>query len=603
MKTRSELNEKYLWSLQLIYKNDAELDKDIEYVKSETEKMTKLQNTVMENSTNLLVGLNLYNNINQLLEKIYVYASHYLDQDHGNALAQVKMQQIKSLFTEIAGKIAFFIPEILTKPKHIVDGYFRENQYLDEYTKFIEDVYEDYDYTLTSNEERVMSLAASITSSAYDVYSTLTSADLKFKPAEDKFGKDYQMDEQKWSVYATNEDVTLRKSAFNSLLDSYSNLENTFTSLFVNHVRSLIFKTNVRGYQSPRQMALYNNQIDEKIYDKLIEITNKNLDLNHDYLQIKKKLLKVEELHMYDMYVPLISGVDREYDYLEAKKLVYYATKPLGADYQEIIKRAFNEKWIDVFPNKGKRGGAYSGGSYMSRPYILLNYTNKINDVFTLAHELGHSAHTYLTNTNQPYQYSHYKIFVAEVASIVNELLLFDYMMQDENLNNKHKMYMYNYLIDQFRATIYRQTMFAEFEHEAKKALYNNEDVSCKSLNETYYNLNKKYFGEKTFVDEKIKYEWMRIPHFYMNYYVYQYATSYCVAIKVAKELLAGNEEMRQKYLTFLKSGDSKKPIELIRSLGINMLGDEVYEDAFIYFTEMLNKFSELYVIEKNKEK
>ncbi len=601
MKKREEMNSKYTWSLKLVYQTEEQLTTDIEYVKNEADKLAQFEAKVMDNSTNLLVSLNLYHDIHRKLEKIYVYASHFLDQDHGNSEAQTKMQQIKSIYTEISGKIAFFIPEILSVPKIKITEYIIENQYLTEYQKFLDDVYEDYDYILSSKEERIMSLSSVVANTAYDVYSTLTSSDLKFKNIEDKLGKEYEMDEQKWSVYATSEDLNLRRSAFNSLLDSYSSLENTFTSLYINHIRTLIFKTKVRNYQSPRQMALYNNQIDEKIYDKLIEITNQNLDLNHDYLKIKKKLLGVDNLHMYDMYVPLISGVDREYDYLEAKKLVYYATEPLGTEYQEIIKKAFNEKWIDVYPNKGKRGGAYSGGSYDSRPYILLNYTNKINDVFTLAHELGHSAHTYLTNKQQPYQYSHYKIFVAEVASIVNELLLFDYLINNEKLNNKNKMYLYNYLIDQFRATIYRQTMFAEFEHNSKLAVYNNEDVSCERLKTMYYDLNQKYFGKHVFVDEKIKYEWMRIPHFYMNYYVYQYATSYCVAIKVAREILEGNMQMKENYLQFLKSGDSQKPIDLIQNLGIDMLGDEVYEDAFTYLTDILNKFSELYVIEKKK--
>ncbi len=602
MKKRSEQNSKYHWSLHLMYQNDVVLEQDLQYIKKETEKLVKLKGHLVENATNLLVGLNLYHAINRKMENVYVYASHLLDQDHGNNESQIKMQQIKTLYTKMASDISFFIPELLTVNKMVITNYITENQYLKPYTKFLDDVYEDENYILTSKEERIMSMASPLVGSAYNIYNTLTSVDLKFKAIEDKFGKDFPMSEDKWPVYATNEDRRFRKQAFESLLSGYSALENTFASLYINHVQSLIFKTNVRNYENPRQMALYNNQIDEKIYDTLIKVTSENLDLNHDYLKIKQKLLKLDELHMYDMYVPLISGVDREYEYLEAKKLVYYATAPLGEEYQEIIKRAFNEKWIDVYPNAGKRGGAYSGGSYDSRPYVLLNYTNKINDVFTLAHELGHSAHSYLTNQNQPYQYSHYKIFVAEIASIVNELLLFDYLINNGELNNKNKMYLYNYLIDQFRATIYRQTMFAEFEHESKQALYKNEEVSCNTLNDMYYQLNRKYFGENVVIDEEIKYEWMRIPHFYMNYYVYQYATSYCVAIKVAREILKGNEEMRLKYLEFLKTGDYKKPLDLIAELGINMFDETVYTDAFTYLTEILNQFSELYVIEKKKK-
>lgn len=301
MNKRSEINSKYQWSLKVVYQSEIELEKDIEYLKKETKNIQELQGQVVANETNLLVGLNLLNNIYQTLEKIYVYASHYLDQDHGNSEAQTKMQQVKNLFTEIAGKVAFFIPELLTVEKNIIDEYIYKSEYLKEYEKFLNDVFEDYKYTLGAKEERVMSLVSNVTSGAYDIYSTLTNADLKFPSVEDKFGKDYLMDEQKWSIYATSEDGILRKSAFKSLLTTYGNLENTFTSLYVNHVQSLLFKMNVRNYDSPRQMALYNNQIDEEIYDKLIEVTNNNLDLNHDYLMIKKKLLQLEELHIIHM--------------------------------------------------------------------------------------------------------------------------------------------------------------------------------------------------------------------------------------------------------------------------------------------------------------
>lgn len=594
-KLRSEINKQYTWSLDSVYTNEAEITKEINLIEKEVVSLVALKGQIAECPTNLLVVTNLYHKICRKLEKLYVYHSHMLDTDHGNGESQATLQKTKNLYVQTMSKIAFVIPEILSADQAKISEFILADQYLKEYEKFFKDLQAEQKYVLSDSEEKIMSMTQSMSSSTYEIYSTLTNADLKFADITDSTGKKIAFDESKWSSVAISEDVKLRKSAFQSLLHAYSDLENTFASLYINHVKSLVFKTNVRGYDNPRQMALFNNQIDEKIYDTLVDITNENLYLNHRYLELKKAVLKYDELNMYDMYVPLISGVDREYDYTEAKKHVYNASAVLGDEYQEIIKRAFNEKWIDVYPNKGKRGGAYSGGSYDSKPFVLLNYTNKLNDVFTLAHELGHSGHTYLTNKNQPYQYSHYKIFVAEVASIVNELLLFDYLVRDDNTSKKQKVYLLNYFLDQFRATVYRQTMFAEFEAKSKALVFNNQDVNGEILNNLYYELNKNYFGSNVNINEEIKYEWMRIPHFYMNYYVYQYATSYMVALKVTKEILEGNQAMKENYLEFLKLGDSIKPVDLIKTLGIDMTDRAIYDEAFAAFDVILSQLEKLY--------
>ncbi len=594
-KARKEMKSTYIWSLDKVYTSNSEIQKDIDYVTNECAKLIEYKDKVCENETNLLVVTNLYHQIFRRLEKIYVYHSHKLDEDHSNNKSQASYSKIKNLYVTISSELSFIVPEIAKADSNVIMSYVENNEYLNEYYKFFTDIYRTKDYVLSNQEERIMSLASMVNSSSYDIYSALTNADLKFADIEDRLGRVLPMDENMWSKYSTDEDVRVRKSAYNSLLNAYGNLENTFASLYINHVKSLIFKTEARGYDNPRQMALFGNQVDEKIYDVLVDVVSENVHLNHRYLDLKKKLLNLDEIHMYDMYVPIISGVDRDYDYAEAKKLVYLASEKLGTDYQNIIQKAFNEKWVDVYPNEGKRGGAYSGGSYDTKPFILLNYTDKINDVFTLAHELGHSAHTYLTNTTQSYQNSHYKIFVAEVASIVNELLLFDHMVSRDTATREEKLYLLNYYLDQFRATIFRQTMFAEFEADSKLKIFNNESVNTKILNDSYYELNKKYFGDNVHIDEIVKYEWMRIPHFYMNYYVYQYATSYMVALKVAHDILAGDEEMKANYLEFLSSGDSKSPLELIEMLGINMFEKDIYNEAFESFEAILAQVEKAY--------
>ncbi len=590
MKPRAEMNKTYMWSLDRVYESNERIQMDINYVTNEVEKLVQYENKVCENPTNLLVVVNLYHQIFRRLETIYVYHSHKLDQDHGDAKAQAANTKIKNLYVSVSSELSFIIPEIAKADSSVIMKWVESDEHLMAYHKFFEDVYFTKDYVLSNAEERIMSLSSMVNSSTYDVYSALTNADLKFESIEDRLGRELPMDENMWAKYSTDEDRRVRRSAFNSLLSAYGNLENTFASLYINHVKSLIFKTEARKYDNPRQMALHNNQIDEQIYDVLIDVVSDNVELNHRYLKLKQELLGLDELHMYDMYVPIIEGVDRDYDYAEAKKLVYLASEKLGEEYQAIMQQAFNEKWIDVYPNEGKRGGAYSGGSYDTKPFILLNYTKKINDVFTLAHELGHSAHSYLTNNNQTYQKSHYKIFVAEVASIVNELLLFDYMISREDTRRDEKLYLLNYFLDQFRATMYRQTMFAEFEAISKAKIFNNESVNTKILNRTYYELNEKYFGKEVKIDEQIMNEWMRIPHFYMNYYVYQYATSYAVALKVAKEIIEDNETMKENYLEFLKAGDSKAPLELIAMLGIDMHKRDIYEEAFVGFEAILSQ-------------
>ncbi len=594
-KLRTEINQQYTWSLANVYENDLEIIKAIDFIQKETETLLKLKGKITIDAQNLLIAVNQYHSISRKLETLYVYHSHMLDTDHANGDNQAALQKIKNLYVTTMSKLAFVIPEILSADQQKISEYIKNDQYLNEYNKFFADLHEEQQYVLSESEERIMSMAQSMTSSTYEIYSTLTNADLKFSEVTNGKGEKSSFDESKWSSIAISEDIKLRQSAFKSLLGAYSNLENTFASLYINHVKSLIFKAKVRGYDNPRQMALFNTQVDEKIYDTLVEITNENLSLNHRYLDLKKAVLNETELNMYDMYVPLITGVDREYEYTEAKKHVYNASGVLGAEYQDIIKRAFNEKWVDVYPNKGKRGGAYSGGSYDTKPFILLNYTNKLNDVFTLAHELGHSAHSYLTNKNQPYQYSHYKIFVAEVASIVNELLLFDYLVRDDNTTKKQKVYLLNYFLDQFRATIYRQTMFAEFEAKSKELIFDDQDVNGEILNNLYYKLNQNYFGVNVNINEEIKYEWMRIPHFYMNYYVYQYATSYMVALKVTKEILEDNQTMKENYLAFLKAGDSKKPVDLIKDLDIDMTDRSIYDEAFAGFDIILGQLEKIY--------
>lgn len=587
---RSEMSKEFMWDVENIFSSE-----DIEMYKKKcqelTEKIISKKGNINDVDTLLLV-FQLENELSEILESLYVYFSHINDQDLSNSTSSGNLLMIGTFYHEIASKLSFVSSEILQIDEKKLKE-FSNDKKLEGFKNQLDDLIEQKKYVLDTKSEEIISLANEAVSTSYEIYSTLVNAELKFDSISDTDMQTHPMNEAKWGQYSHSYDRELRKNAFISLMQGYENLKQTITMIYISCLKEQKFSSIVRGYKSPRFKSLYNNKIDEKIYDNLITSVQKNLDTNHRYIELRKKVLGYSELHLYDVYVPIVSDVNTKFDYNVAQNLVINALKVLGDDYVDVVKTSFKDNWIDVYPNDAKRSGAYSGGSYGSKPYVLLNYTDTLNDVFTLIHELGHSMHTFNTNKSQKFQNSHYKIFIAEIASTVNELLLFNYML-DDTKDIEIKKYLLNYNLDQFRTTVFRQTMFAEFESTTSELFMSNEMINEEILSNIYLELNKKYYGSAITIDELIKYEWLRIPHFYYNFYVYQYATSFCIATKIVKEILNGNMKMRDDYLVFLKLGDSVSPIDAIKTLGIDITCTEPIDDALNEYKMRLEQLEKL---------
>lgn len=580
---RDQISEEFKWDVETI------LDEaKINIIKDE---INEILNTILTyqgkiSRENLEEIIELDTKISRKIELVYIYYSHQLDQDHSNTLIQGKLLQISNFYQEVAAKLSFVTPEITNLDL--------DNLNLDKkYDKYISDLKKIKKHVLSSECENIMTLASDLTSSSYDIYSTLTNAEMKFTNVMDSEGNENELSEAKYSTYIYSYDRTLRSNTLNNLMDGYKNINLTLASILINHLKSDAFKYKARGFNSTKEMYLSNNHITTSVYDNLVHDVNKSLKFNHDYMQLRKEVMGYDDIHLYDMYVPIVANLETTYTYDDAKSLILEAFKPLGTTYVSDVEQMLNNKTIDVYPNDGKRTGAYSGGSYDSKSYVLLNYTDTLNDVFTLAHEVGHSMHTNFAKSND-YMYANYKIFVAEIASTVNELLLFNHMLKNTN-DSDIKKYLLSYNLDQYRTTVFRQTMFAEFEDEIHKLLQNNSELQADVLNELYYSINKKYFGENVVVDEAIKYEWSRIQHFYYHFYVYQYATSFLVASLIVNDIINDNNDMVKRYINFLSLGDSVEPLEAIRTLGIDLEQENVFLDAINNYGELVKNLRSEY--------
>ncbi len=582
---------KYNWDVDTLL-SSYEIDNLKEDIISKKEVLLTYKGSVVKNIDFVLT---LDFEISQVIEKIYSYYSHIADIDLANSESQANLLSFKNFYYQIVEELSFITPEILSEDILVLEKLRDNNQ---KYFKVIDELIKQKQYVLSESEEALISKASQALSSSYSIYSILTNTEIKFENIYDENNNELELNEANYSIYIRSYDKTLRKNAFIGLLNGYARYKNTISSIYISYLQAQKFKVDSRGYTSPRQRALFNNQIDEVIYDNLISAVSSNIDANHEYLNMRKEILDVNELNLYDGYVPLVSGITKVFDYDAAIKMVIDSLSVLGDEYVKQAKFIMNSNTIDVYPKEGKRSGAYSGGSYDSKPYILLNYTKTLDDVFTLTHELGHSMHSLKTNENQEYQNSHYKIFVAEIASTVNELLLFNHLYENEQ-DIDVKLNLINQNLDQYRLTVFRQAMFAEFEYESSKLFYNNEAISEEILSNLYLKLNKKYFGDNVIINEEIKYEWLRIPHFYYDFYVYQYATSFCVAQKIVYEIKNGNDQMVKKYLNFLSSGDSVEPIELIKLMGIDIKDVNTLDDALKNYKVMIKEFRQL-MKEKN---
>ena len=552
LKKRSEVPVELTWRLEDIFATDEDWEAEYKKLEEDLPEIETFQGKLATSADTLYNLLKLQDELSERLGKLYTYAHMRYDQDTTNSFYQGLNAKAEMLLTNASSVMSYIVPEILAIKEEKIEQFLNEKEELKLYEKVLKDIAKRRPHVLSEKEEALLAEAGEVLSTASQTFGMLNNADLTFPTIENEDGEEVELTHGRYSTFLESKDRRVRKDAFQALYDTYGKFKNTFAATLSGNIKKDNFYAKVRNYDSARQAALTNNHIPEEVYDNLVEAVNERLPLLHRYVELRKKVLGVDELHMYDLYTPLVPEVDMKVSYDEAKEYVMKGLEPLGSEYQSILQEAFENRWIDVEENRGKRSGAYSSGAYGTNPYILLNWQDNINNTFTLAHELGHSVHSYYTRKHQPYRYGNYSIFVAEVASTTNEALLNDYLLKNLD-DDKEKTYILNHFLEGFRGTVFRQTMFAEFEHDIHMRAQNGEALTADKLTEIYYELNKKYYGPAMVSDEEIGLEWARIPHFYYNYYVYQYATGYSAATALAQQIL---EERSEEHTSELQSPD-----------------------------------------------
>ncbi len=590
---REKIQEQYKWDLSLIYKTKEELDKDYKIVEQRIKEFSKYKDIMANSAKDFYNTIEEYFHISRLLEKISVYSHLLFDQDTGNNKNQALHGKISNLYDKFV-KVSFFVtPTILKKDYKEIEKYYEEEPKLKEYEIMLKNEYRYKEHTLSDIEEKLLSSITKILNNNYETYELLKDSDLTFGSIHDEEGNLVELTCSNYSVYIESKNREVRMEAFKTLYKTYKQFSNTFASTIYGNIKENITISKIRKYKDTISWCLFPDEVDVSIYNNLIDSVTENLDVLFKYYDLKKEILNLDELHLYDIYTPIIKNYNKNYPFDEAKETVFKALLVLGDDYIKILKEGINKRWIDVYPTKNKRTGGYSSGCYDTEPYILLNYQDKYNDMSTLAHEAGHSMHSYYARHNNPYQYGDYSIFVAEVASTVNELLLAKYLLKTSE-NKEEKLFIMDNLMSLFKATIYRQTMFAEFERDIYKDAENDIPLTSDYLSEKYYNLNKKYFSDSVIVDEEIKYEWERIPHFYYNFYVYKYATGLSAACHIVEDILSGKKNAVENYKKFLSAGRTKTPLESLKLAGVDLSKKEVVESAIKMFDSIITEFKEL---------
>ena len=593
-KLRCEIEDKYKWDLTKIYKDEKEWQKDFDDVKEKILKVLEYKDSFLSNGKKLYEYLKYDEEVSRKLEKIYYYAHLNYDADTLDEKYKVMTNKVSDLFTKYNELSSFVVPEILKLDEEKLNTFYKEEEKLEDYRFSIENIYRFKNHTLDEEKEKMLSNLSKCLSNPEETYEALTDSDFEYDYITDEKGNKVKFNESNYSLFIKSKDRSVRKKAFEMLHNKYKKYIRTITSTYKGEVENNVVLAKIRNYDSAISASLYSDNVPVDIYDNLIKVVNDNMNVLYDYYDLKKEILSLDCLHMYDTYVEIINKIDKKYSFDEAKEIVIDALSVLGDKYVKNLKKAFDEKWIDIYHSKGKRSGAYSSGNFDVNPYVLLNFEGTLNDVSTLAHELGHSMHTYLSCKNNPYQYSSYEIFVAEVASTVNELLLANYMLKNSK-NKDEKLAIINHILDLYKATLYRQTMFAEFEKETHKLREKGEILTSDLLSNTYYNLVKKYFGPNVLCDDLIKYEWARIPHFYYNFYVYKYATGISAASYIVDGILNNKEGALENYINFLKTGGSMYPLDELKIAGVNLNSKSVILSAIKTFEKYLKEFKDIY--------
>ena len=589
---RSEISDEYKWSVKDLYSSDELWNNDYEKALKSTQEKSSFEGCVMDSADTLADALSESEKDDYITERLYVYAFMRYYEDTSDGTYQQMSGKAQMLAVKMSEKYSFLVPEIMAADDDKV-ARFLDSDKIKPYRHLLCDMLAKKEHTCSQKEEKLLAMASQMADSPSDIFSKFKNADVKFGKVHDEHGDEKELTSAGFSVFMESRDRNVRKEAFYALYRQYKSYINTLAASYYGNVKQAVFFANARNYESTLQMYLSGSFIPESVYTNLIDTVNNNLDKMHDYVSLRKKTLGVDELHFYDIYAPLTSDYTVKVSYENAKETVLDALKILGDDYVSQVKKGYESGWVDVYENDGKRSGAFSWGAYGTHPYIFLNYTETLNDIFTLIHETGHAMHTYYSNETQPYTYAGYKIFVAEVASTCNEVILIDYLLKHSR-SDEEKKYLYGHYLEQFKGTLFRQTMFAEFEMITHRMAQDGEVLNAESLCGTYKKLNEKYFGKDMVIDEEIAYEWARIPHFYTPFYVYQYATGFSAAVAIATKIINGDKEVLHGYREFLKGGSSMHPIELLSLCKIDMSKPDVIQDALNVFGSLIEDFKKI---------
>jgi oligoendopeptidase F len=592
-KKREEIPVEYTWNLESIFSRDEDWERDFQAVQQSLPELETLKGTITQGGQALFTVLQKRDEIYEKLEKLYVYASMRKDQDTTNSTYQGMADRAMQLFVRASTVASFIEPEILALPQETLDSYIKETPGLDLYNVQLQDLNRKRPHVRSAEVEAVLAAAGEITDAPDTIFSMIDNADLKLPKITNEEGEEVELTQGNYLTFIRSKDRRVRKEAFEALHSTFLKQRNTLAATLGAQVKTAIFYTRQRNYSTCRERALSRYNIPESVYDNLITTVGEHIPLLNRYMKLRKRMLKLDELHMYDLYTPIVEETVDEITYEQARDTIQQALTPLGKDYINVLSSGFERRWIDVYETPGKRGGAYSGGAYGTHPFILLNFQNKRESMFTLAHELGHSMHSYFTRKHQPYQYGDYTIFVAEVASTLNESLLTEYLLKSTS-SDEVRIAILNHSLEDIRATLFRQTMFAEFEQQIHSSAEQGQPLTADSLTAMYSALNKKYYGGEAVIDDLIGIEWGRIPHFYYNFYVYQYATGISAAKALTQQILTEGQPAVDRYLHFLSSGSSDYSINLLKKAGVDMTTPEPVRQAFKLFEAHLTQLEQL---------
>ena len=581
------------WNLKDIFINKAEFNEEKKKLKELLKEINSYKGKLCGSSEKLYNCYKLYEKALEKYEKIYGYGMMYYHLDMSNQEGIKLYKEVESIGTEFSTNTSFMTPEITYTDRKIIEDYLKNDKRLERYKRSILDILEEKDHVLSKEEENLLANYSEIFSGPENTFDILTNAEFKFGNIKDENNKEIELTESNYTLYLKNKNERVRKQAFELMYEQYGRFINTITELYLNNVKETVITSRLRKYKSSLEMATKNDDASINVYNSLIETIRENLNINHKFISLKKKLLNKKDFHIYDLYVNPFETKKDEIVFEDAKTEVKNALKIMGKEYTLKLEEAFNNNWIDVYPKANKLSGAYSMGIYNVHPFILLNFVNSKRDISTIAHELGHSMHSYYSNSNQTIIDSNYTLMTAEVASTVNEILLSNYQIKNEKDIEKKKELLYE-LLEMIRATLFRQAMFAEFEKIIHEKIENNEILSAEDLNKIYYNLNKEYFGNNIVIDEQIKYEWARIPHFYSDFYVYKYATGISAAISIANNILEKEESFVEKYIEMLKQGCAKKSIDLLKMVDVNLEEKNVYKNAVSFYNKKIEELENL---------